>query len=244
MRIYSKFNDYYDSIQAWGQDPNLIYYRQSVSTSIDSHTNSSAIFGKDFELYHKMYRGYYRELPSSIEFEKFYIGFCGKIYPMIKIKMYKSYPLVGMVETCVSDTDGLFKHLIATDSKRMKPIIERWCTRSKKIMYGYSKDHFDKWFELKGSEKFLQYFIDNKIVCCTVRRVERVVQFVINPRLKELDFVRVYNPFDAYQEISMFLGGVLGNESAPMITIEDKYRIENHGFDKWSFRKMPTKSRK
>ena len=69
------------------------------------------------------------------------------------------------------------------------------------------------------------------------------MRFTINPCLKDLGAVIVSNPFDTFQNIAMYLGGVLGNEAAPMVAIEDKYRIESHGYDKWSFRKRPTKNK-
>ena len=37
----------------------------------------------------------------------------------------------------------------------------------------------------------------------------------------------------------MFLSGKLSKELNETVEIEDKYKIEQHGFDKWSFRKMP-----
>ncbi len=67
--------------------------------------------------------------------------------------------------------------------------------------------------------------------------------FVINPKLKDLQFYKVFDAFTAFQEISMFLGGVLGVGEKEIIEIEDKYKIGQHGFDKWSFRKEPTKKK-
>ena len=37
----------------------------------------------------------------------------------------------------------------------------------------------------------------------------------------------------------MFLGGVLGNKEKEIVEVADKYKIAQHGFDKWSFRKEP-----
>jgi hypothetical protein len=35
----------------------------------------------------------------------------------------------------------------------------------------------------------------------------------------------------------MFLGGVLGSELKDIVEVADKYKITQHGFDKWSFRR-------
>ena len=39
----------------------------------------------------------------------------------------------------------------------------------------------------------------------------------------------------------MFLGGVLGIGEKEIIEVDDKYKIPQHGFDKWSFRKESVK---
>jgi len=41
----------------------------------------------------------------------------------------------------------------------------------------------------------------------------------------------------------MFMGGVLGSPEKEIVQIEDKYKITQHGFDKWSFRKEPKEKR-
>ena len=65
--------------------------------------------------------------------------------------------------------------------------------------------------------------------------------FTINPKLKDLQFYKVFDAFTAFQELQMFISGVLGTGEKELIEIEDKYKIGQHGFDKWSFRKEPTK---
>jgi len=58
--------------------------------------------------------------------------------------------------------------------------------------------------------------------------------------LKELDFVRVIDTYAAFQELSMFVGGVMSRPGAPMVEItDDRVKAAKHGFDNWSFRKMP-----
>ena len=61
----------------------------------------------------------------------------------------------------------------------------------------------------------------------------------IDPILKDYEFYKVVDAFQAFQEISMFIGGVLGRGEKEIIVVEDKYKIAQHGFDKWSFRKEP-----
>ena len=67
-------------------------------------------------------------------------------------------------------------------------------------------------------------------------------KFFINPLLKDYQFYKVYDAVQTFQEIQMFISGVLGNKEKEIIEVADKYKITQHGFDKkWSFRKEPTK---
>jgi hypothetical protein len=61
--------------------------------------------------------------------------------------------------------------------------------------------------------------------------------------LKEIEFYRCRSAHEVFQEISMWVGGVLPKPGAPMVEISDKDRIHKHGFDQWSFRKPPEKKR-
>ena len=56
--------------------------------------------------------------------------------------------------------------------------------------------------------------------------------------LTEYDFQKAMDPFSMFQEISMFVSGVLPRNPNPMVEItDDKVKVAKHGFDKWSFRK-------
>ena len=64
---------------------------------------------------------------------------------------------------------------------------------------------------------------------------------VINPKLNDYGFDRIKDSFTAFQEISMYLSNILV-EQKDIVKVEDKYKIENHGFDlKTSFRKEKKK---
>lgn len=61
-----------------------------------------------------------------------------------------------------------------------------------------------------------------------------------NACLKDVDFFRVFDPFTAFQELSMYYGGVLVHPNRPIPDVSDEDMVEVKGFDKkWSFRKPP-----
>ena len=65
---------------------------------------------------------------------------------------------------------------------------------------------------------------------------------VKNPTLMDYQFYKVFDPYSAYQEISMFLGNQLCNTKEAEVPVGDDIVLaESKGYDKWSFRKEPSK---
>ena len=63
----------------------------------------------------------------------------------------------------------------------------------------------------------------------------------MNAPLSDLDFAKVMPPYQAYQEIRMFLGNMAQPEKPiPQIDDETMVEIKGHG-GKYSFRKPPQK---
>lgn len=63
--------------------------------------------------------------------------------------------------------------------------------------------------------------------------------FAVNPfTLRRIGFAHALNPYTAFQELSMWISGVLGGTSPEIVTIkDDRTLIEGHGFDnRFSFR--------
>ena len=79
MVINSRFRDYYDKIRAFGRDPSIVYNRKTSGV-------------KDFKL-PKLYLSSAKDLGSLrvggkivlLDESSFLIGFCGKIYPGIRV---------------------------------------------------------------------------------------------------------------------------------------------------------------
>jgi hypothetical protein len=58
-----------------------------------------------------------------------------------------------------------------------------------------------------------------------------------------LEFYRVLDAYSAFQRISEWVGGTLANTGNPMVAItDDRIKAHKHGFDRWSFRKLPEKN--
>lgn len=58
--------------------------------------------------------------------------------------------------------------------------------------------------------------------------------------LGNMGFAKKLDPFAAFQELSMWVGGVLPRPGAPMVEITDeRTKVRKHGMDEWSFRTPP-----
>ena len=67
-------------------------------------------------------------------------------------------------------------------------------------------------------------------------------RLILNPRLSDFNFVTALDPYSSIQELSMFLGNDLAHDVQPKMPVgSDKVIDESKGFEKWSFRKPPTK---
>lgn len=65
---------------------------------------------------------------------------------------------------------------------------------------------------------------------------------LVNPRLASIEFWKKHDAFDAFQMVERFLSNELAPKDVRMdAPIPDKINAESHGFDKFSFRKQPTK---
>lgn len=62
-----------------------------------------------------------------------------------------------------------------------------------------------------------------------------------NTRLKDLEFYRKFDAYQAFQEIAMWLGNQ-AEPRKPIPVLDDVTMAEIKGFDKWSFRTPPKNS--
>jgi hypothetical protein len=60
--------------------------------------------------------------------------------------------------------------------------------------------------------------------------------------LKDFEFYRKIDTYTAFQELAMFWGG-LAQPNRPIPDVTDKDMVTAKGFNKWSFRKEPTKKK-
>lgn len=240
MRIISKFKDYYDGGLAYGQDDSVVYVRLTEElqrvTEWDSkkfpemyeRTKNAPYIGRPFpNVYvrpeHRPHERWY----TNSKGRSGHIAFCGKIYPyyQVAIRNPDSKAGLGQEDILVDCYDKRFDEYVT--------ISKRWGRNDD----GKDYDSFAEWTAANSGyeDASLNLFFN-----CPVVAYLGYGDMILNPCLKDFNFQKVVDPFTAFQEISMFVGGVLTNNPTPPDTQPDKAKVISHGFDpKYGFRTPP-----
>ena len=237
MYIISKHKDYYDGVVgSVGMDKTLVYERNTVEIT------ESKLMLKEFQASrNRGWMGTNRDNPflnichAGIDSKKtkkytdedfFIVGFCGKLY--LGWKLYykeKEWDALGY--------DDVVKTDIVYGYENVKDFIRESYWR------GHLKDDIEYVENYDPINMFRELNTPVFIYDSERRKPRTSDALTIDPILKDYEFYKVVDAFQAFQEISMFIGGVLGRGEKEIIVVEDKYKIAQHGFDKWSFRKEP-----
>lgn len=231
MKLISKIHDYYDTAIGYGIDPNIVYVRKMEELdSIDM------IKGINFSY------PFYRLDFDNIEIANiYYIFFCGNLYVCIKlnieIRKYASYKTVNKFCYNVDQVKEVFKKY-----KVDFPMGSTYSRYYRKRGSGKRKREniFKNIFDTKVKNIMdLHFEFDTPIFIVKqyTEGLNNKNNIVLNPILKDMEFYKMVDAFTAFQEISMFISGVMGGKVPKMIEISNEDRIAKHGFDEYSFRK-------
>lgn len=220
MRIISKFKDYYDSARGFGYDPSLVYVRHTETLEFSEEASTlSSSFNKARVLLATMPSWHYY-------FRRVLLCFCGQAYPVYMFQDYYGkpdkplYSYWDIVE--FSKTEGL------------KP-------PPKKAEYAIPsldevswKAYIDKDFSL-SSAPFRE--LDCPVFSLAYRGRDSYLELVKNPLLKPYRFASVKPPYQAFQELAVYLGNDMVKQEDPSEKFSDELKRDAHGFDNWSFKK-------
>lgn len=227
MKLYTDFHDYYDTAVGFGIDEAVHYNR--FTRTVEEKLNLKL----DFPSHDSFYLG-----------KTLILGFCGEAYPLIRVVewneethqpkfIHHTYSYEEYFERMLKNErliEQIKRNLWWIGRKQNEKEIKKQLT--KQFTKNKVKSFFADW-RRRDDELFLEFQAPVWLI-----DLERNNQKItLNPKLSELDFERIKDANEAFQEISMYVANILveQKETAP---IEDKYRIEQHGFDlKTSFRK-------
>jgi len=235
MRIISKFHDYYDIGLSYGIDKSLVYVRHEQELEKTIIPEVEKIMDSEHKKFWNNNVSHYQMGQSGTQIVNlFFVGFCGKIYVGFDIDWLGKKDRVYSK----SDLDNFLKRYPKT-GKEMKHVShssQRWNYISQ-----YEK-MVNFWNEFKVIESDEPFFELKTPIFAVLndRAYSNQHKVTLNPILKDLKFQRVVDSYTAFQEISMYLGGVLGIDEVDTVDISNLDLIEQKGFDKkWSFRKHP-----
>ncbi len=233
MLICSSFHDYYDTAISFGVDKSVVYNRKTEK--IDNPLMRGVVPSPFPERFSIPVRGTYHEYNII----KFAVGFCGNIYPCVKILFREFNTSFDHESFFFYDLDALIEFL---KDRRMG--LDRNRERYWRTDYSVHSEmglklFFDKnnWrsLEAKFREHNCPVFSYGTGMESTYR-----TSFILNPNLKTYRFAKIKDPATAFQDIYMFISGVLGVPSRPLVEISDKNKAKKHGHDgEFSFRKQP-----
>ena len=238
MYIISKNKDYYDGVVgSVGMDKTIVYER-TTDEIIENHKMPDEFNGKKYS--------WDKTSPflsvCGVDVDKknkkysdvhgFIVGFCGKLYLGwkfdYKIKVW-------------NNEYHEYREDIKTD------FIYGYENAKKYLKANYWRSNLGDDVKYVMNYDPINLFRKNKtpifIYDGDKRSPRNSSVFIINPILKEYEFYKVMDSFTAFTELQMFIGGVLGIGEKEIVEIDDKYKIPQHGFDKWSFRRMPSKKK-
>jgi hypothetical protein len=213
MRIISDQRDYYDCVQALGQDQSLIYVRKPYVEIITAFEDYFDDLGRTW-------------FGDSLIKDRYVIGFCGKVYPLLRLDTSLCYSLVEV------------DHFVETHFN--KKLVDRYYAKPKTYWRETWRRHrhsnYAKFFQTakQHAEKYSHLFKEPIFVA----RVGHETKITYNACLRKLEFYRVIDPYTTFQELQVYLGGLASPEK-PIPRIGDKTMASCKGFDKWSFRKDP-----
>lgn len=228
MRIISKGQDYYDGIQVYGHDPKSVFIREFRELQIkDDACDFPTLSGWRNPMHH---------LPGLDNIDFYVIGFCGKLIPCAEI-CHDSQWGSGWHYTYHYDSGEVIDWLKASGKiiRSRKGFAKEKPKHQKEVVQG-----INEWFGAyeNRDSKFFQMFAA-PIWVRDMNKDNWAVNTWVNCELKRYHFQKVFDPVTAYQEIDMYLSGVLALQQPELVQIKDIDQRDKKGFDNWSFKTRP-----
>ncbi len=243
MHIISKFTDYYDIGLSEGHDKTIIYKR-----SIEEKTCQLSRFRAKntkpvrFETETSV-------MKHSLEFDYQWIvvGFCGKVFQCLTLeRVFETHDGKKNVKKsktfCCYTADQVRKVFRNHASKEE---LERFMSKPSRswresLRYSSVQKRFYDW----NNDRYADVFVKMNAPLFVVDRVETkfrhdLVRIRSNVELNRYQFYQVFCPYTTFQEISMFISGVLGMGEPDMIEISDECKRDSKGFNEKSFKTRP-----
>lgn len=245
MYIISKFKDYYDGAVGMGIDKSIVYKRNESEIDTPDYIKNVISVNEKYDWGEKFTTDYGYNIPDG-KFNStiIHIGFCGKLYLGFKFSKKSDTHRLNYSY----DTEIIYDIEEAKKRLELETVINRW-SRNKKTKRDLLEDYLFKLNSVDPTEWFRNFNTPIFAIGCDVKTEAKDIFYnsqsiktTINPILKNYEFAKVFDPYTAFQEIQMYISGVLGvdkNVDNPIMS--EKQKVAQHGMDKWSFRRLSNK---
>jgi len=242
VHIIAKVRDYYDCMMQHGQDMSVTFMRlgeQLYAAQLPGFVANILTTGNKCTKT-------FKKNDIEIKIDGVNILFCGNLYHGIraKITVQDSSQFYGVRHEFKTfyNFDELVDFLVSYGHEEV--LSDRyWKPKTLKIVECLKSLKIHDFLEKQGTSELMDFCIENRwIVSTSSHEGYFEYQIILNgSNLKDFQFYKMFDHQMAYQELDMFISGVLPTSTQMPIEIEDKYRIPQHGFDKFSFRKPKSK---
>jgi len=235
MRIISKVREYYDGVQGIDLEKSDVWCRERETVdpweTLDINNilkTQPYAYESDYDAINKIFSRRRRDsYVRNYTLHFILFGFCGKIYPMIIAVPDKEFSTYGGFKKLKNDVvirsyDGMVSFLSETKPK------------DKHIDMNMFSTFFNTEYTFLN-----EVFIKLHVPYFSLQLIGKTIWLETNPDLTALYVKEQYDAYTIYQEISMYLFGVLGSkEDIPPMSNESIKQA--HGFDhKYAFKKEP-----
>lgn len=212
MKIVSDFSDFYDGVSRGFYSDDILFIRKTSEAPKEIALYAQKYFNDLFP-YSSLLSGKY-DSNRSLILDCELILFCGKTYPYIRARQILPY-----VNKCFYSYASLLEYM----RNDKQPIPSYLIKQITEFFFSFCKmDCMD--LNVKFSTPIFKVTFD------------KTEESESNPNLRASEFFKAVDTYQVYQELSMFIGGILAKSENEMVKISDKDKLLQHGFDKQSFR--------
>lgn len=197
MRIISEQKDYYDCVQAMGQDQSLVYVRKE---KVVDYTWPKGYPFPVFLSHHYQTKNY-------VEIGNFTVGFCGKIYPAIELSKWVGEERKSKFCYSVEDVDEFVTEHFKKKQIEAYHYAGKQYVRKPAWLYSLKRTAFVKFWE-SIEQRHASRFEDNYCPVFVGEHRKNINQVTCNGCLRNVEFYRIFDPYRAFQEIAMYLGSI------------------------------------
>lgn len=239
MRIISNYRDYYDCCQDYTDDNMWRRKKSELETfkiQSDIHFDHRFTFigfcGSIYPVYIDYTKAWYkRHTPSNVNFK----GFSAANMTHHKFLRDARVALDDMPDEDLVSRDIKISYTIPTVERSAPSRYMDWGLRA----HQKNKSWID---EMVNSNLLKDLFLERRTPIFTLT-YKSSDDWIYNqtPILENYQFYQVFDTYTAYQEIDMFKNNQLVMMDDPMQITDNVVLRDSKGFDKWSFKTMPTK---